>query len=285
MMKNTSLRTAEPATYQIRALERGLDLLEVFSRASPELPLADIAAAASLPKPTVTRLLSVLLDRRYVERVPDAERYRLGVKALELGSVYLQSTSLEAEAKPIMQRLAGSTNQTANLGVLDQFDVVHIQVVAPDRPVRFWAEIGKREDAYLSGLGKVLLSEMDDALLSSYLSRSRAAKTPRTLIAAEDLRAAITHAHADGYALDDEESNLGVCCIAAPVRDRNGATIAAISISGARAEFGCAHMDRLIHLVVQAAHDISKRLGYRDAGGALIADHRNAEAGVESNAR
>ncbi len=144
---NASSGAAEPATYQIRSLERGLDLLEAFSLARPELSVAEIAAATGLPKPTVVRLLSVLLDRRYVQRGSDGERYRLGVKTLEVGGIYLQSTSLEAEAKRIMQRLAGAANQTANLGILDGFDVVHIQVVAPDRPVRFWAEIGKREDA------------------------------------------------------------------------------------------------------------------------------------------
>lgn len=259
--------TAERGTYQIRALERGLDLLEAFTAASPECSVADLAAATGLPKPTIVRLLSVLASRSFVEHVPDSDRYRLGVKSLEIGSAYLQGTSLEAEAKPIMERLAEQTNQTANLGILDRFEVVHTQVVAPDRPVRFWAEVGKREDAYLSGLGKVLLSGLPAPDLARYLARPRAAKTPHTLVAAADLRREVEKTRDRGYGLDDEESNPGVRCVAAPIRDRAGQIVAAISISGARAEFDPDQMRRYIADVTAAAAAISARLGYTAPNG------------------
>lgn len=259
--------TAERGTYQIRALERGLDLLEAFTAASPECSVADLAAATGLPKPTIVRLLSVLASRSFVEHVPDSDRYRLGVKSLEIGSAYLQGTSLEAEAKPIMERLAEQTNQTANLGILDRFEVVHTQVVAPDRPVRFWAEVGKREDAYLSGLGKVLLSGLPAPDLARYLARPRAAKTPHTLVDAADLRREVEQTRERGYGLDDEESNPGVRCVAAPIRDRAGQIVAAISISGARAEFDPDQMRRYIADVTRAAAAISARLGYTAPNG------------------
>jgi len=262
MAKAAPARTAESATYQIRALERGLDLLEAFSPAKPELSVAELAAVTELPKPTIVRLLSVLLDRSFIERAVDGERYRLGVKTLEVGSIYLQSTSLEAEAKPIMQRLVASTNQTVNLGILDRFEVVHIQVVAPDRPVRFWADIGKREEAHVSGLGKVLLSGLDDAQFADYLRRPRIAKTANTLVSNDALQAAVINACEEGYAIDDEESSEGVRCIAAPIRNQSGAIVAAISISGARSEFRSGQLPGFIRLVKQAGRDISARLGY-----------------------
>lgn len=262
--------TLERGTYQIRALERGLDLLEAFTPARPEYSVADLATATGLPKPTIVRLLSVLTSRSFVEHVPDSDRYRLGVKSLEIGSAYLQSTSLEAEAKPIMQRLADRTNQTANLGILDRFDVVHVQVVAPDRPVRFWAEVGKREDAYLSGLGKVLLAGLEEPVFTRYLAQPRAAKTAKTLVDAGDLRRDIEQTRARGYGLDDEESNPGVRCVAAPVRDRTGRIVAAMSISGVRAEFEHDQMSRYIADVTQAAADISARLGHAQSGRARL---------------
>src|SRR5215212_6360880 len=88
----------ERATYQIRALDRGLDILEAFSIQSPDLSIKDIAARTGLPKPTVIRLLSVLVERGYVERLADSEGYRLGVRTLEISSVFLQTTSVEVEA-------------------------------------------------------------------------------------------------------------------------------------------------------------------------------------------
>jgi DNA-binding IclR family transcriptional regulator len=254
----------ERATYQIRALERGLDILEAFSLNEPELSIGQIADRAKLPKPTVIRLLSVLADRGYVERLPHAERYRLGVRTLEVSSVYLQSTTVEAEARPIMTELARATGQTANLGILDHEQVVHIEVVAPDRPVRFWASIGKREDAYLSGLGKVLLNTLPAPQLERYLAKSRPALTPHTITEADALREELRLTAERGWAMDRQESNLGVVCIAAPVRNASGRIEAAISISGLHAEFEAGDtIDQFARQVRAAADEISARLGWR----------------------
>jgi DNA-binding IclR family transcriptional regulator len=267
MAATERVKTGERATYQIRALDRGLDILEAFTLATPELTIGEIGERAGLPKPTVVRLLSVLAERGYVERVPGAERYRLGVRTLEVGSVYLQSTSLEEEARPIMRRLADATRQTANLGILDRGQVVHVEVVAPDRPVRFWASIGKREDAYVSGLGKVLLTTLAGEAREAYLQQPRTAITPNTVTDAEALRAELEGIAARGYAIDDEESNPGVVCIAAPIRAGSGRIEAAVSISGLRAEFaGEETMARLIGLVQDAAAEISARLGWSGEG-------------------
>lgn len=263
MAKTKAAPMAERATYQIRALDRGLDILESFSLADPELTIGQIAERAGLPKPTVIRLLSVLAERGYVERVADAERYRLGVKTLEVSSVYLQSTSLEAEARPIMGNLARETGQTANLGILNRGQVVHIEVVAPDRPVRFWASIGKREDAYVSGLGKVLLAALDPADLTGYLNQDFPPVTPHTITDQAALAREIAEVGQQGFAVDREESNPGVLCVAAPIRDAQGRVSAALSISGLKAEFEDGeNMERYIQHVIQAADEISRRLGW-----------------------
>jgi DNA-binding IclR family transcriptional regulator len=268
MSATKSAPAAERATYQIRALERGLDILEAFSLAEPELSVGQIAERTDLPKPTVIRLISVLADRGYVERVADAERYRLGVKTLEVSSVYLQSTSLEAEARPIMAELARATGQTANLGILDRGQVVHIEVMAPDRPVRFWASIGKREDAYVSGLGKVLLAALPTGDREAYLAQDFPAVTPFTITDAERLRADLDEVGQNGFAVDREESNVGVVCLAAPIRSAGGQTMAAISISGLKVEFDAGDtMTRYAQQVMAAADEISVRLGWNGGHG------------------
>jgi IclR family acetate operon transcriptional repressor len=181
--------------------------------------------------------------------------------------VFLQSTSLEAEARPIMRHLADETGQTANLGILDHDQVVHIEVVAPDRPVRFWASIGKREDAYLSGLGKVLLTTLAPKNLDAYLAVTRPAVTANTITGGESLRAELERVAAQGFAVDNEESNLGVVCIAAPIRDGNGRIAAAVSISGSRAEFTVdGVMEQYTAQVQSAAAKISARLGWANNG-------------------
>ncbi|MBA2520567.1 MAG: IclR family transcriptional regulator [Chloroflexia bacterium] len=258
---------AEPATganYQVRALERALDILDAFDVATPELTITRLAERTGLPKSTVIRLVSILVERRFLERPAEAESVRIGVRAFEVGSIYIQSTSLEAEARPIMARLADETGQTANLGILDDGDVVHLAVAAPDRPLRYWASIGKREDAHYTGLGKVLMAALDDRELDRFLaSRRLVRKTDRTLTEPAALRAEIARIRARGYGIDDEESNLGIYCIAAPIVDHTGAVIAAVSISGAKSEFTDQVTPISIDAVRRAGHDISVRLGGR----------------------
>ena len=256
--------TSERTNYQIRALDRGLDILEAFSIQSPDLSIKDIAARTGLPKPTVIRLLSVLVERGYVERLADSEGYRLGVRTLEISSIFLQTTSVEVEARPIMARLAHATGQTANLGILDNYQVVHIAVVAPERPVRFWASIGKREDSYVSGLGKVLLTGLSADQLELYLGLPRPALTPYTITDADELRQELRRTLERGWAVDRQESNIGVACVAAPVRDSSGAIVAAISISGLQSEFDAGStLETFADHVRAAADEVSTRLGWK----------------------
>lgn len=162
-----------------------------------------------------------------------------------------------------MRRLADQTGQTANLGILDNYQVVHIEVVAPDRPVRFWASIGKREDANVSGLGKMLLAGIAPDALESYLEQSRVAIMPKTIIDATQLDDELDRIRAQGYAIDDQESNVGVMCIAAPIFEGSGRMMATVSISSPRAEFEAdSKTDKFVSLVQAAAKEISIRLGW-----------------------
>jgi DNA-binding IclR family transcriptional regulator len=250
------------SNYQVRALERALDILDAFSLTTPELPLTRLAERVGLPKSTVVRLVSVLVDRRYLERVPDSELLRIGVHVFELGSIYIQTTSLETEARPIMARLAAETGQTANLGILDRGDLVHIAIEPPDRPLRYWATIGKREDPHYTGLGKVLLAALTEQELAEHLAAHELVRrTECSITDPDELRRVLEQVRRQGYALDDEESSLGLRCIAAPVTDRSGKTVAAVSISGSKAEFADAVMPGYVAAVVRTGRDISRRLG------------------------
>lgn len=269
---------AEVANYQVRALERGLALLDAFSLAEPELSLTALAARAGLAKSTATRLLAVLEARGYLERSPDTERYRIGVRAFELGSLYIQTTSLEVEAQPVMAQLAHECEQTANLGVLSGADVVHLVVVPPDRPIRFATAVGGRDRAHATGLGKALLAALDDGALADLVARhGLPSRTARTLATLDALRADLAVVRDRGYAFDDEEAFAGLKCVAAPIRDDKGRVVAAVSVSGPAAEFGPANLPRYAVAVTDAARAISDRLGHR-VQGARVADGRRETA-------
>lgn len=268
-------RDATPASarYQVRALERALAVLDSFSLAEPALSLTDLATRLSLAKSTATRLLAVLEERGYLERSPDTEKYRIGVRAFELGSIYIQTTSIEAEAQPVMRQLARECQQTANLGILSGFEVVHIAVVPPDRPIRFYTTVGQRDSAHCTGLGKALLAHLrpeELAELAGDLPFPR--RTARTITTLDELRMEVSRVRERGFALDNEESFPGLKCVAAPIRDDMNRAVAAVSISGPAVEFTDETLPRYSATVLRAAATISARLGHRVHAGVASGD-------------
>ena len=248
--------------YQVRALERALDLLEAFTLADPELSFTELTERSGLSKGTAVRLLSILERRRFLERSPDTDRYHIGLRTFELGSIYAQSSQLETVARPFLKELADTCGQSANLGLLDQGEVVHVVVVPASRPIHFSVRGGQRDAAHSSGLGKVLLAALpDDELDEVIATRGLAQRTPKTLTTPETLRAALDEARAQGYAIDDEESVPGLTCIAAPVVDDRGRIVGAVSISGLTSEYAEPNRTAYIEAVVRAADGISQRLG------------------------
>jgi IclR family acetate operon transcriptional repressor len=254
---------ATTANYQVRALERALAILDVFGLEHPELTLTEIAARVNLAKSTASRLLAVLEERGWLERSPDTDRYRIGVRAFAFGQIYIQTTTLDAEAQPFLQRLARECGQTANLGVLHDGEVVHLAVVAPARPIRFDAYAGQREQAHCTGLGKVLLAALPDEELLAVVERhGLPARTPRTLTTLAALRDELAAVRAQGHALDDEESHLGLRCLALPVHDARGRIVASLSVSGLADEFTVEAQAHYRVACAAAARELAVRLGY-----------------------
>jgi DNA-binding IclR family transcriptional regulator len=254
--------SSESPQYQVRALERALDLLDSFSLTEPELSFTELTERTGLSKGTAVRLLAVLERRGLLERSPETDRYRIGLRAYELGSVYIQSLALESIAHPFLKALAETCGQSANLGILDRGEVVHLTVVPSDRPIHFSVRNGQRDAAHSSGLGKVLLSALSDEELDAVITAyGLPARTPNTISTPAALRTALEQVRAQGYAIDTEESVPGLSCIAAPVIDDRGQVRAAVSISGLTSEFAEPNRSAYVEAVRQAAHGISVRLG------------------------
>lgn len=249
--------------YQVRALERALQILGAFSLDQPEMSLSELAAAVDLAPSTALRLLSILLDYGYVEKSPDTERYRLGVGVFERGSIYIQTTTIDTEAHEPLAALARECNQTASLAILDRGEIVHITVVAPDRAIRYYATIGQRELAHCTGLGKVLLAGLsDDALEEIVAQRGLPGRTDRTITNIGTLRLHLDQIRMQGHALDDEESLVGLRCVAAPILDARNQVVAAVSASGPAAEFTEQSIPGIMRAVKNTANAISQRIGH-----------------------
>jgi DNA-binding IclR family transcriptional regulator len=266
-------RTASlEANYQVRALKRGLAILASFSPDQPSLSLAEVSGRLSIPKATALRLLECLRGEGFATYDPASARYSLGPRAFEVGSAYVGASPLEQHGPPLLRRLAKDTGQTANLGILDGFTVLHLAVAEPERPLRYHSRAGERDALHCTALGKVLIAEWTPERLRELASEvGLPRRTPSTFTELARLQTELARVRERGYAEDREEGALGLRCLAAPVRDARGDVIAAVSISGAAAEFEGDHHALLLASLLEQSRALSHRLGWTELASATQA--------------
>ena len=256
-------RRLPAASYQVRALHRGLAILKLFNPSHPKMALAEISARLEIPKPTTLRLLECLRDEGFLAWDAETGAYSLGLRAFQVGSVYLATLPLEQAALPFLRRLSEETNLTTNLGVLDRSEVVHLAIVEPERPLRYHTRVGTRDYLHCTGLGKILLAQFDDAALDGLVRTvGLPARTPATITNRAALDADLAGIRRLGYAEDREETIAGLRCLAVPVRAANHEVVAALSISGPTADFDDGGRPGLLRALFAAARGISEHLGW-----------------------
>jgi DNA-binding IclR family transcriptional regulator len=245
-------------------IDRLLDILELLSLEKDGLGVTEIGNRTGLHKSTVHRIVSALAERGYIEKVPGRSVYKIGLKLVEISSVYLNSVELKTEAAPFLRELTARLGQPTHLAILDGTDAVYIEKVDMLNSIRLYSQIGRRIPVYCSALGKCLLSGLHGTEAEEILKKCSFEKfTAKTLDKAEVLRQ-IRAVPADGFAIDDEEHDEGIRCIAAPVFDYRGKVIAAVSVAGPAASIAPGKDRETAGLVREAALNISKRMGYKE---------------------
>jgi len=234
-MVNRKLQTSKNR-YQVRAVERALELLEAFSVAEPEFSLTELSGRLGLNASTVFRLLATLQGRGYVEHSSENGRYRLGPACLRLGSVYLAQADLRRRLTPLLAALRDECRETVHLATLDRerMEVVYLEKLEGLLPIGLMgSRVGGRSPAYCTGLGKAMLAyEPPEAVEAFYQARGLRAYTPQTIATLEALSRELAEIRRQGYALDNAEHEPGVKCVAAPVWNHQQEVIGAISVAG-----------------------------------------------------
>lgn len=244
-----------------RALDRGLRILAIIAE-DPDLPLVDIAQRSELSPATALRLLDTLRAHDFVVQ-NEGGLYRVGLKAFEIGTRFLSHTRLQEVCRPILMRLTEDTDQTASLAILEDADAVYVDSGESPRSIRTATRVGTRVPAHLSASGKVLLAWLWEVRVRELLgAEPLSALTPNSLTSIEAVLEALSSVRDEGMAYDREEFELGITCLAAPVRDREGTVVAALSVSTLTGQFS-AREDLLKRALRDAAHDASSRMGWR----------------------
>jgi DNA-binding IclR family transcriptional regulator len=251
------------ARYQVRVIDRAIALLRCFSIEQSELSLTDLAEMADISRPTAHRLLSSLASYRLVQQDTDTKRYRLGLGVFELGNLVLAGLKPVEVAKPGLEQLVRRTGETAHMAVMDDGMATYVAKVEGSFSMRIASSVGLRLPCHCTGLGKALLAYDPNGLDRFYGKQPFLRRTTHTITDLEQLRDEIGLIMKRGFALDDEEFEDGLRCIAAPVFDHTGTAIAAISVSGPINRISDEIVGEWSKEVMNVAREISSALGHR----------------------
>jgi DNA-binding IclR family transcriptional regulator len=247
----------------VRVLDRTLDIIEALAETPRGMQLGPLSEAVGLHKATVYRLLQALAARHYVFKDEETGKYRLTMRLFDLGSQILGSFNLLSVARPFLEKLADQTNEAVHLVVREDTDVVYLYKEDPSSSVvQMSSRIGARNPLYCTGVGKSILAGLTDEEVEAVWATSAiVARTPRTITALDDMRQELKRVCRLGYAVDDEENETGVRCVAASIRNSYGSPFAAISVSAAVQRMPMVAIRRYGALVASAADDISRLYG------------------------
>ena len=259
--------TTEPrrSRRSVQSVDRALDLLEALAGAEGEVSITVLAARTKLHVSTVHRLLATLLRRGYVRQNPDTSRYYAGAKVATLAEGRNRYNELRLAARPFLQGLVEATRETANLSVLDDNMAVYIETAASPQVVRLFTVVGNRVPLHATGAGKALLASLPQPRRDALLDRTDLRPhTAKTLIDRSSLARALDEARERGYALDDEEYDDGVRCVAVTVGPI-GAPMAALSISGPASRLTKQRCVEFVPQMKRAAAELADAIRTREA--------------------
>ncbi|MFI8931225.1 IclR family transcriptional regulator [Streptomyces sp. NPDC053474] len=251
----------------VPAVTRAFDILELFLDGDGTLSAPEVTRKLQLPRTTVHELLTTLAARSYLAPVPEQPgRYRLGVRTYQLGSRYAEQLDLAAEGQRVAREVAEACDETVHVAILEDADVIYIAKADSTHAVRMVSAAGRRLPAHCTAVGKMLLASLPPAELDARIAdHELTAMTPDSLTEHSALRADLAAIRERGIATEHRESNPDVSCVAAPVRDRAGRVVAALSVSVPMIRWSEGREADLAELAAKGAGDLSARLGHRGA--------------------
>lgn len=253
----------DPNDYNVRAVERALQILGCFDDGHPERGISDIAQAVGLHKATAHRIVTTLVNYGFLERLADDQKYRLGLELPNLGYKVLRRMDLRREALPFMRQMVDEWDETCDLSLFDQGKIFYIEVLRGNRALTISAAVGQRLPAHATASGKLFLAYLPEKDLEEILNQPLDAYTDHTVTSPEKLRDQLAKIRDQGYAVDSEEYESGVCAIAAPIFNRGGQVVAALGCPSPITRMKPDRISEVAASFKETAKLISYRMGHQ----------------------
>jgi DNA-binding IclR family transcriptional regulator len=246
------------------AVERALAMLEAVAQEPEGMSNAEISRKLQIPKSSASYILRTLEKQAYLNRDSASGKYRVGLKILSLSRGALSGIDVREVALPIMRHLVEKTSLTCHLAILDGPEAVYIEKVEPPGFIRMDTWVGRRMRVHATSVGKALVAYIPPERLEKIVSeRAMEKRTPKTITTLPRLLKELEKVRSQGYAVDDEENNLGARCVGAPVFNQQGAIEASVGLSGTIGQVNAQAMPRIVEALKDAARHVSMQLGYR----------------------
>ena len=256
------MKKANP-NYPIKVLNKTFSILEILLQHNSSMNMTELSEKLGFYPSTTHRILDTLKHWGYVEQDSHTQKYQLGLKALELGMAKLHQMDLVREATPYLKELVNQCNETVHLGVLEEGEVLYLAKEESSQTIRMISYVGKRAPLHCTALGKVLLAYMSEKERKKILQDKGLPRlTEKTITDKRKLEKELGEVKEQNFALDREENEKDVCCIAAPIRNYQGEVIAALSISSPIFRIDKNAQNNLKKALIETSEKISKRLGY-----------------------
>lgn len=233
---------------------RALRIMETLDTSRRGLNISEISRKLGIPKSSTHVIVLTLEELDYVHKSPSTRRYTLGLKAYGLGQAMMKSFSMAETAKPVMRKLVELTDLTSHLAVLDKDQAVCVQKVEQPGLIQFDTNVGRRMDLHCTGVGKVILAYGGDELLRDFLSKKAFMRhTNNTITSSKALRDEALKIRRQGYALDDQEEELEVRCVAVPIFNRDHEFAGALSVTGTTGQVPLSRVRSLVRNLRETA--------------------------------
>lgn len=248
--------------YVLSSVKNALRILNSYSLTETEKSISELSTSLGMGKSTVSRLMSTLASEGFVIKDPRTHKYRLGLSVLTLGGVIKSNITINKEAAPVVHQLVNQIGETAHLAILDGTDTIYIHKEECNHPVRILTSLGRRNPAYCTSSGKVLLAFNDSSLVDALIESGLKPIQKNTITDPNKLMAEIKQVKKDGYASSISELTEGVVSVAAPVRDYTGKVCAAITVVGPVQRIPKQKIPYFGKKVIEASKEASIRMGY-----------------------
>ncbi len=258
-----SVNSSEPGSRtSLSSVSNALRMMKAFSNETNELGITELAKTLDVAKSTAHRIASTLVEDGFLEKNPVNEKYRLGLALFRLGALVRRRMNVSYESRPMLMDLRARTNETILLAIPDEDQILYAFHLESSHAIRMRSDIGVRKPMVCTAEGQVLLAYMPETDRSSILDNPIKQRTAHTITDTGALIAKLATIRTNGYSLEDQESEIGMRSIAAPIYNSERDVVASVALAGPVIRMKDGLIPSLADQVIQTAMEISHRLGY-----------------------